>query len=63
MVNGEIQNGEMVNSPAFGSDVPNGDMRPRRAPGMPKIKHAKNHAVVHSRYNDNRDLIFYTQMI
>lgn len=44
-------------------DVTNGDMRPRRAPGMPKIKRVKNHALVHLRYNDNRDLIFYTQMI
>lgn len=26
------------------ADVSNGDMRPRRAPGMPKIKHVKNHA-------------------
>ena len=58
-----MANGEMVNSPAFGSDVSNGDMRPARAPGMPKIKHVKNHALEHSRYNHNRDLIFYTQII
>ena len=43
-MNGEIANGEMVNSPAFGDDVSNGDMRPARAPGMPKIKRVKNHA-------------------
>ena len=58
-----MANGEMVNSPASGVDVSNGDMRPRRAPGMPKIKRVKNHALEHSIYNDNRDLIFYTQMI
>ena len=63
MANGEMANGEMVNSPAFGSDVPNGDRRPRRAPRMPKIKRVKNHALEHSRYNDNRDFNFFIQMI
>ena len=62
-MNGEMENGEMANSPAFGEDLSNGDMRPARAPGMPKIKRVKNHALEHLRYNDNRDLIFYTQMI
>ena len=47
----------------LGDDVSNGDMRPRRAPEMPKIKRVKNHALEHSRYNDNRNLIFYTQII
>ena len=45
MENGEMENGEMVNSPASGEDVSNGDMRPARAPGMPKIKHANIHAL------------------
>ena len=62
-MNGEMANGEMANSPAFWEDLSNGDMRPARAPGMPKIKRVKNHALEHLRYNDNRDLIFYTQMI
>ena len=48
MANGEMANGEIANSPAPGEDLSNGDMRPRRAPGMPKIKHAKNHALGHS---------------
>ena len=47
MVNGEMVNGEMVNSPAFWEDLSNGDMRPARAPGMPKIKRVKNHALEH----------------
>ena len=42
-----MENGEMVNSPAFGEDLSNGDMRPARAPGMPKIKRVKNHALEH----------------
>ena len=47
IANGEMANGEMVNSPASGEDVSNGDMRPARAPEMPKIKHVKNHALDH----------------
>ena len=43
MANGEMANGEMANSPASGEDLSNGDMRPARAPGMPKIKRVKNH--------------------
>ena len=43
--NGEIANGEMENSPGFGEDLSNGGMRPARAPGMPKIKHANIHAL------------------
>ena len=45
MANGEMANGEMANPPAPGEDVSNGDMRPARAPGMPKIKRVKNHAL------------------
>ena len=49
MTNGEIENGEMANSPAFWEeflkDLSNGDMRPARAPGMPKIKHVNIHAL------------------
>ena len=42
-MNGEMANGEMENSPAFWEDLSNGDMRPARAPEMPKIKHANIH--------------------
>ena len=45
MANGEMANGEMVNSPASGEDLSNGDMRPRRAPGMPNIKHVSINAL------------------
>ena len=45
MVNGEMANSEMVNSPTSGEDLSNGDMRPARAPGMPKIKHVNIHAL------------------
>ena len=45
MANGEMENGEMVNSPAFGEDLSNGDMRPSRAPGMPKIKRVNIHVL------------------
>ena len=45
MANGEMENGEMANSPAPGEDLSNGDMRPARAPGMPKIKHANIHVL------------------
>ena len=38
MANGEMENGEMANSPVLGEDLSNGDMRPARAPEMPKIK-------------------------
>ena len=41
----EMANGEMANSLAFGNVISNGDMRPARAPGMPKIKRVKNHAL------------------
>ena len=47
MANGEMANGEMANSLAPGEDVSNGDMRPARAPGMPKIKRVKNHVLEH----------------
>ena len=47
MANSEMANGEMANSPASGEDVSNGDMRPARAPGMPKIKRVKNHVLEH----------------
>ena len=52
-------NGEMINSPAFGDDVSNGDMRPRRAPGMPKIKRVKNHALEHSIIKQYRHQFFH----
>ena len=45
MENGEMENGEMVNSPAFLEDLSNGDMRPARAPGMPKIKRVNINAL------------------
>ena len=44
-MNSEMANGEMANSPAFGEDLSNGDMRPARAPGMPEIKHVKINAL------------------
>ena len=57
------RNGEMANSPAFGSDVSNGDMRPRRAPGMPKIKRVKNHAPWVISLSNNIDINFLIQII
>ena len=44
-MNSEMENGEMVNSPASGEDLSNGGMRPRRAPGMPKIKRVNIHVL------------------
>ena len=45
MANDEMANGEMANSPAPGEDLSNGDMRPRRAPEMPKIKRVSINAL------------------
>ena len=44
-----MKNGEMANSTSFWEefweDLSNGDMRPRRAPGMPKIKRVNIHVL------------------